>query len=172
LFAYQVHRLFLSPVPITVAWKKMNSPPRPASKHNVTADQYHHAQTCQYAELSSSLSLGAHRLFRVRHRPPALPCPDLKRTTCNSYSYSNSDKFSLSSFDMMGLRIYQRFTWIDRPTRMEPLVLIIIMMDACAFFISTVFIHCFPSPLSIPPSHVLYRTTPPPNLLLGAAAYI
>lgn len=50
--------------------KKEQLCPPPASKYNVTADQYHRAETCQYAELSSSLE--AHRLFRVRHRPPCL----------------------------------------------------------------------------------------------------
>jgi len=94
------------------------------SNYNVTADQYHRAETCQYAEVSSSF--GPHRLFRVRDRPP---CSDHKKNVLMMAAHNTNVLHGLTD-----------------PQVWNPCVL------ACAFFISTVFIHRFP-PLSIPPSH-------------------
>jgi hypothetical protein len=115
---------------------------------------------------------------------PSLPCLAriIKRTTCNSYSYSSSDKFSLSTFDMMAARrastnvlhgLTDPHVW--NPPPLCPISFLIIIIHGAFFFISSVFIHCTSnnSPLSIPAiAQLLYRATPPQSVARRSRVYM
>jgi hypothetical protein len=143
--------------------KKRTAVPTPASKYNVTADQL---SPCRDLSVCRTvIIIGLIAFSESGNDRLALPCSDHKRTTCNSYS----DKFSLSSFDDGTAHLTNVLHGLTDPHVWIPCVQYRSNNNnACALFISTVFIHCFPPPLHPP---IAQYHTIPPNLLLGAAAY-
>jgi len=92
--------------------------------------------------------------------PLALPCPDLKRTTCNSYSYTTVTNSRYQVLMLGAAQLTKRFTWIDRPTGMDQYHSNN-NNNPCAFSLLVPYSFIASLPPLHPPSHSIIIPCPP-----------